>query len=41
MKPPNLGGRWWLFSVVVFSGFVQKDHYFDYQAINQNSGLIN
>jgi hypothetical protein len=41
MKPTNFGGRWWLFSVVVFSGFLQKDHNLDNQAINQNCGLIN
>jgi len=41
LTPPNFGGRWWSFWVVVFGGFVQNDHYFENQTITQNSGLNN
>jgi len=41
MKLPNFGGRWLSFLVVVFSGFVQGNHHFDNQAINQNGGINN
>jgi len=40
LELPNLRGRKGSQLGVVFEYFVQKDHYFDNQAIKQNSGTI-